>query len=327
MTVTMTAGQPLRPEHFLAHAAQIEAIRMRIVLIRITGHQIGRSPAVFGRHSGSFPDALHARYARQDELMARLQENLMRAVGGMRRVATGKAQLAQLAAADSTSPGGEHATSGEPSAGEVTDDLLGHIARREWVDGWLSHSAAIAAPARAGSYDSTLRATAVNAATAGIDALRQLLEDVTGTPPVITHRANCWSAMSQELYGVSDDLRRCLERDFTGRDHPGVHAYVTIMADNVWSLRAAGAAASALAVAITAAGDLIVLTRDTIRGLVGELCTDVIVRSADAQPVAVRTLAARIAETVWRIHTYVNALTVSLTNLSACLGGDDVDEQ
>jgi hypothetical protein len=327
MTVTTTAGQPLRPEHFLAHAAQIEAIRMRIVLIRITGHQIGRSPAVFGRHSGSFPDALHARYARQDELMARLQENLVRAVGGMRRVATGKAQLRQIAAADSNSPGGAYAAGDKPPAGEVTDDLLGRIARREWVDGWLSHSAAVAAPARSGGSDPTLRAAAVVAATGGIDALRQLLDDVTGTPPVVAHRANCWSAISQELYGVSDDLRRCLERDFTGRDHPGVHAYVAIMADNVWSLRAAGATAGALAVAATTAGDLIVLTRDTIRGLVGELCTGSILRSADAQPVGIRTLAARIAETVWRIHTYVNGLTVSLTNLAAYLEGDDLDEQ
>ena len=78
---------PLRPEHYLAHAAPIEALRIRIVLVRLTARQIGRDPRVYGRHSGTFGVALNQRYARHDELLAHRQENLDIVVGGMRDIA------------------------------------------------------------------------------------------------------------------------------------------------------------------------------------------------------------------------------------------------
>ena len=82
--------------------------------------------------------------------------------------------------------------------------------------------------------------------------------------------------------------------------------------------------AQAIAVIVTAAGDLILLTRDIIRGIIGNLFADVVIWALDSQTVARAVLAVRlniVVATTWRIHAYLTACTDSITTLSLIIDG------
>lgn len=79
-----------------------------------------------------------------------------------------------------------------------------------------------------------------------------------------------------------------------------------------------------MALITKAAGDLILLTRDIVRGLIADLVARMMVWLADTAVVPMSVTATKLATVVatwWRIHAYVTALVTSMTRLSQYLDG------
>jgi hypothetical protein len=328
--VAIGAGQPVGPEQFRAHASCLDALRTRLGQVRIASQQIGQDQAAFGARCGWILTGLGDRYVRQDELMAYVEETLLLFVDGLRRVADGEGQLAEVIGM----PGDDTVTiadspavdDGSGSASEIVDRVLDAVRSTEWVDPLLADAAPVvefAMPVADGF--TALRARGLDCATACIEPLRRLLDDLTGMPDVVATQATLWSTMATDLRRIGADLRLHLHRDYSGRDRPDVRAYLAMMSHNVEALVGLAATAAAMALITKAAGDLILLARDIVRGLVADMVARVIVWVAETtvvlpMPVTAARLATVVA-TSWRIHAYLTALVTSVANLSRCIDG------
>src|SRR5690606_464404 len=99
---------------------------------------------------------------------------------------------------------------------------------------------------------------------------RQMLDDLTGMPDIVAAHAGLWDRMATDLRGISADLRVRLDADLRGFSGPGVQAYQAMMAHNVVALRGLGDTSAAIGIITGAAGQLIVLVRDIVRGLIAD---------------------------------------------------------
>jgi hypothetical protein len=128
--------------------------------------------------------------------------------------------------------------------------------------------------------------------------------------------------MATDLRGIGTDLRSHLDRDRAGWHGPDGQAYLAMMSHNVEALAGLADLSSAMALITKAAGDLILLTRDIIRGLVADLTAHVMVWAAEPDVAPIAVTGARLATVVatsWRVHAYVTALVTSMADLSGYL--------
>jgi hypothetical protein len=158
-----------------------------------------------------------------------------------------------------------------------------------------------------------------------IAPLRQMMDDLAGTPEVVSAHAARWSAMAGDLRGIAADLRKHLDGDLSRLQRPDVRAYQALMSHNVEAIMGLAETAAALGLITKAGGDLILLVRDIVRGLIADLIVRVIVSvpqasGANAVRMTVYHLAA-VASTAWRIRAYVAALVASVVTLSRYIDG------
>jgi hypothetical protein len=326
--VATDAGKSVDPARLHEHASHLDVLRSRLEQVRTTAEQIGHDPSAFGLQCGGNLSALAARHVRNQELIAYVEESLVGIVQGLHEVADGRQQLAELAGMPRNGEDLTHALidDGTEPAGHTMNGLTGTVGRREWVEPQLADAAPVVEFATPADHMfDALRAGGLASAMACVEPLQRMLDDLTGTPDVVAVQATCWGVTAIELRSVGADLRTCLVRDFTRLDRPDVAAYLSLMSNNVQGLIQLAEIADGLGLITQSAGDLILLTRDIVRGLIGDLFARVIVWIADTSTVvALPVMAVRLATVVatcWRIHVYISALTTSMANLSRYIEG------
>lgn len=322
--VTTAAGNQFDPELFRAHAARLDALRARLGQVRATVAEFERDQAAFGRLCGWILTGLEERYVRHGELVAYVEETFVLTVRGLTRVADGDQRLADFLGMPDEDAEPE-AYEAPRSATEIVEGVLEVVAGREWVEPELAEAAPVAEFAV--PVDETvaaLRSAGLDRALTHVASLRQMLDDLTGMPDVVAKQADLWTGMAADLRVIGVDLRRCLDEDFGAVGRPDVRSYLALMANNVEALRGLDATCTAMTVITKAAGDLILLTRDIVRGLIGDLVARVIVWAAGATVVPLPVVVARLAtvvHTAWRIDDYLTALVTSIANLSQSIDG------
>jgi hypothetical protein len=326
----MTAGRLLGAGRLRAHAADLEVLGSWLSETRRAARRIGQDQSAFGPLCGWVLTGLGDRHSGTQQKVAFIEVNLSLAVERLRMVADGEEQLADWLGvdADGTVVNDEVPVpyAGSRSLSHVMDDVLDWVRGREWVEPELAEAAPVvefAAPV--GPTFTVLRAAGLGSAIACVEPVRQMLADLGGAPEVVADQAKHWEAMARDLRIIGIELRDCLAREFGGEDRPDVQAYLDLMSNNVEALLGYAAIATATAVVTKSAGDLILLTRDIVRGLIGDRFARVIVWVADTSAVVpLPVLTARLATvvaTAWRIHFYLKALVTSVANLSESLEG------
>jgi hypothetical protein len=316
----MPAEHPMDPSHFRVHAGHLEVLRARLGRIGGAVQRFEQDQTAFGARCGWILSGLGDRVVRHGELVAYLEETLVLFIQGFHRVADGDEKFGDMIGTPADDVAGV-----DDTATEIISGVLDTVASREWVEPLLAEAAPVAefATPVADTF-AALRSGGLDYALARLPSLREMLDDLTGMPDLVATQAAQWSSMAADLRRVAADLQRCLDRDFRARDRPDVRAYLAVMANNVVGLRGLAATSTAMTVLTKAAGDLILLTRDIVRGLIGDLVARVISWAAGTGIVPLPTLAARLATvvtTVWRVDAYLTALVVSIANLSRCIDG------
>ncbi|WP_433796056.1 hypothetical protein [Actinoplanes sp. CA-252034] len=298
------------------HAAHLDELRIRLGRVRLVVQRFEKDQAAFGALCGWILTGLGERHLRHDELIAYVEETLVLTVNGLRDVADGRQSLARFVGDPDDGP---------RSATEIIDGVLATVAGREWVEPLLAEAAPVAEFAvPLGDGESVLRSHGLDVAMARIPPLRRMVDDLAGMPDVVAEQARLWADMAGDLRVIGADLQRCLDGDFAGETGADVRAYHTLMANNVEALRGLVATCTAMTVITKAAGDLILLARDIVRGLIGDLVARVGGWVADPAVVPLPVLVARlgtVVATAWRIDAYLTALVTSLANLSRTIDG------
>ncbi|MGA5304601.1 hypothetical protein ACPCHT_32150 [Nucisporomicrobium flavum] len=326
--MAMTAHRSAEPQLLRSHARDVDALRSRLEQVLLTGRRIEQDQAGFGALCAWVLTKLSDRYERNRDGIAYVEENLTIVVGGLRRAAGGEQPIARWlgVATDVAAPAGEApvAYDRDESLSRVMDDTLEWVTEREWVEPQLADAAPIAEFALpVDAAFAALRTAGLATALNCVPLVQQMLDDLSGAPDVVADQAACWQTIGADLQGVAADLQHSLDHHFGASPRPDVRAYLDLMSNNVEALMGLGAIAAAMAVITKAAGDLILLARDIIRGFIGDLFARVIVWLSDTSaPVSLPVLAVRLSAVVtacWRIHTYITALVTSVASLSAVL--------
>jgi hypothetical protein len=311
--------RPVDLQRLRAHASNLDALRARFGTVRSASRQIEQDQAALGPLCGWILTGLGDRHAKQDELVAYVEENLLLAADGLRRVADGNSELTELTSRDSTEE------TGRRSPSEIMANVIAAVRRRDWVEHLLADAAPVvefAAPVT--DSFAALRAGALDWATVNVEPLRRMLDDLTGMPELVASHASLWHTMATDLHGIGAGLRSHLDRDFAGWDRPDGSGYLAMMSHNVEAIAGLAEVSTAMALITKAAGDLILLTRDIVRGLIADLVARMIVWMAETGVVPMPVTAAQLATAVatwWRVHAYVTALVTSMTQLSQFLDG------
>ncbi|WP_430784199.1 hypothetical protein [Actinoplanes sp. G11-F43] len=301
-------------------------LRLRLGRIGERVARFERDQAAFGRMCGWILTGLGERHVRHGHLVDYVEETLALFATGLRRVADGEQRLADLIGMPEPGAATPAADGGEPArpATAIIEDVLDTVEQREWVEPQLAETAPVAEfalPVDDGF--ALLRANGLDSLLDRVQPLRRMLDDLTGMPDVVAKQAEEWREMAAELQRIGAGLRRCLDDDFGDSDRADVRAYLEIMANNVEALHGLAAISTAMTVVTRAAGDLILLTRDIVRGVLGDLVARMVVWSGGpVMPLPV--LAARLGEvvaTTWRVDAYLTALVTSIANLSRSIDG------
>jgi hypothetical protein len=304
------------PARLRQHASRLDDLRVRLGRVRLVVQRFEKDQTAFGALCGWVLTGLGERHVRHGELIAYVEETLVITVDGLRGVADGRQTLAQFVGEPDDGP---------RSATEIIDGVLAAVEGREWVEPLLAESAPVAEFAMPlDDLGSALRAGGLEVAMARIPPLRRMVDDLAGMPDVVAEQARLWADMAGDLRVIGGDLRRCLDDDFGGDDGADVRAYLTLMGNNVEALRGLVATCTAMTVITKAAGDLILLARDIVRGLIGDLVARVSAWVTDPAVVPLPVIVARLGEvvaTAWRIDAYLTALVTSIANLSRSIDG------
>ncbi|MEO6083232.1 MAG: hypothetical protein ABIQ18_09005 [Umezawaea sp.] len=183
------------------------------------------------------------------------------------------------------------------SLADSTEGLVDAIKTEGWVDDSLA-GAGLGVEIAATVMDpiSALPANGLGWAMEYFEPLREMLDELTGKPDVVSSHAATWNNMATELSAMSTDLRNHLDNDLPS-----------------WTGEAADSYQG-----------LVEFTREIVRDLIADLVARVIVWAVEAIfvvtiPVIASQIAAAIVKWAGRILTYVTALITSLTNLSKLL--------
>jgi len=324
------SGMPwVDPDLFHAHATNIDVVGALLGEVRVAGEQFGQDEASFGLLCGWILTGLGDRYARHQEQVAYVEDSLLLIARGLRRVADGDQELKDLIRRDDdvTAADGTPLIDDPPhSLRGLMDSTTARVRDLDWVEPQLADAAPVAEfAAPVDPSQAMLRTIGLRCAISSVGPLRRLLDDLTGTPDMIAAQAARWHTISADLHQLSIFLRQCLEHDLPRRDRLDVRSYLALMAHNVEALIGLAEIATATAIITKAAGDLILLTRDIIRGIIGELFATTIVWTLDTTTIITRPVMAvrlsTIVATSWRIHAYITALTTSISNLSQTVDG------
>ncbi|WP_109593211.1 hypothetical protein [Actinoplanes xinjiangensis] len=304
------------PDRLRLHAAHLDELRVRLGRVRLLVQRFEKDQAAFGALCGWVLTGLGERHLRHDELIAYVEETFVITVAGLRDVADGRQSLARFVGEPDDGP---------RSATEIVDGVLATVASREWVEPLLAGSAPVAEFAvPLDDTEAALRAAGLAVAMARIPPLRRMVDDLAGMPDVVAEQARLWADMAGDLRAIGGDLQRRLDDDLRGADGADVRAYLTLMGNNVEALRGLVATCTAMTVITKAAGDLILLARDIVRGLIGDLVARVSGWVADPAVVPLPVLVSRlgtVVATTWRIDAYLTALVTSIANLSRTIDG------
>ncbi|OKI73952.1 WXG100 family type VII secretion target [Micromonospora sp. CB01531] len=205
--------------------------------------------------------------------------------------------------------------------------LVDAIHSEGWVDDLIA-GAAFGIEAAASVMDpfSALLANGLGWAMEYFEPLRQILDELTGMPDVVTSHAATWDNMAAALQSMAADLKSFVEGDTPHWQGRAADAYHGLMEHNVEAINGLGGISAAMAAATQAAGNLVMFTRDIVRDLIADLVARVIVWAVEAIfvvtiPVIAAQIAAAVVKWAGRILTYVMSLITSLTNLSKLLDG------
>jgi hypothetical protein len=304
------------PDRLRLHAAHLDELRVRLGRVRLLVQRFEKDQAAFGALCGWILTGLGERHLRHDELIAYVEETFVITVAGLRDVAAGRQSLARFVGEPDDGP---------RSATEIVDGVLATVASREWVEPLLAGSAPVAEFAvPLDDTEAALRAAGLAVAMARIPPLRRMVDDLAGMPDVVAEQARLWADMAGDLRTIGGDLQRRLDDDLRGADGADVRAYLTLMGNNVEALRGLVATCTAMTVITKAAGDLILLARDIVRGLIGDLVARVSGWVTDPAVVPLPVLVSRlgtVVATTWRIDAYLTALVTSIANLSRTIDG------
>jgi hypothetical protein len=325
-TVVIKVGCPLLREQFHAHARDLDVLRSWLTQTRLAARQIGAGQPAFGPLGGRVLAGLGDRHLANQERVAFVEENLALAVENLRRVADGRQQLVDWlgVGADGSAVKNEVPLPYDrpQSLSRIMDELLEWVRDREWVEPALAEAAPVAEFATpVDEQFAALRTIGLQFATAHVEPVRQILHDLSAAAEIVADQVERWHVTASDLHVVAVELRECLAREF-GRTHRAdIRAYLDLMSNNVEALLGYAAIATATAEVTKSAGDLVLLTRDIVRGLIGDLFAHAFLGATGADAVVARpALTARLATvvaTTWRIHFYVEALLASVTNLSS----------
>src|SRR5690606_10536916 len=214
------------PRQLRVHASHLDAVRARFAAVRAASQKIARDQGAFGPLCGWIFTGLGDRHARQDELIAYVEENLFIAADGLRRIAAGHGDLTELSSGDGDDSDIDAATTPwetRRSGSEVAERVIEAVQSREWVDDLLAGAAPVvefAAPAT--DSFTALRAGSLDWALAYIPSLRRMLDDLTGMPELVAAHAATWRTIATDLHRIGADLWSCLDRDLSGWPWPEV---------------------------------------------------------------------------------------------------------
>lgn len=326
----MSDQQPVDPELFRVHAGNLDALRSMLAEVRLASRQPGQGPVEFGALFGWMLSCVGDGYTRQQELIAYVEETLSVLVRAFRRVANGEQELKEIIRREepdvATRDGTPIIDEPEYSLSGFMDTVLIRVHDREWVEPELFVAAPVAEfAAPVDPLHDALRRMGLHCAMACVEPLRRLLDDLTGASEVLACHAALWHTAGDDLLQLSDLLGQCVHQDLPRRDRLDVRSYQALMAYNVDGLIGVAENSYALAVIVRAAGDLILLTRDIVRGVIGELFAGAIVWTLHTGAVATRSVMAErlgvMVVTCWRFHAYITALTRSISTLSRTIDG------
>jgi hypothetical protein len=319
-------GEEPDPGQLRAHASHLDVLWARLGHIRTATEQIGRDQAAFGPLCGWIFTGMGDRHVRHDELVAYVQENLSLAAEGLRRAAAGDGELAGLAPDAADDATGVDPPMERESASGIVQRVVEAIRGREWVATLLADAvpvAEFAAPVTESVAAS--RRVGLDWALANVAPLRQMMDDLAGMPEVVRGHAIAWNAMAADLHAIAADLRGHLDGDLPSQGRADVRAYRALMSHNVEAITGIAATATAIAVITKAGGDMILLVRDIVRGLLADLIVQLIAAAPPAPGTnALRAIAWQLCAVVaamWRIQAYVGALVTSMINLSQYIDG------
>ena len=208
----------------------------------------------------------------------------------------------------------------------MMDSVIACVERREWVEPHLADAVPVAEfAAPVDEWFAVLRIGGLRYALTSIEALRRFVDDLGGMPQVVSADAGGWAASCVDLMQLNVLLRQCVDQDMPRRDRLDVRSYQARMAYNVDTLVALAQLARSMAVITRHAGELIGLTADIMRGVIGDLFARVIAWAAGVPagipvPSAAVQLGIVVA-TAWRIQAYLEALALSISQLSRSVDG------
>jgi hypothetical protein len=327
--VVTGAARPVAPEQFRAHAENLDAVRLLLGEVRVARARVAQDAAGFGSVCGWLLSGLGDRHVKQQELIAYVEETLLGWAQALREVADGGQELKVFVRHD-----GDVATiDGTPlvegpafSSKGIVDSVLSRVERQEWVEPQLGDAAPVAEfAAPVSRWYLALRIGGLHCALTFVDPVRRFVDDLAGAPDVVAADASGWAASSTDLIHLSVLLEQCVEEDIPRRDRLDVRSYHARMAYNVDSLVALAELARSMAVITRQAGELISLTADIVRGIIGDLFATVIAW-ATGIPAGIPVPSASVqfgtvVATAWRIHAYMDALTTSISQLERSVGG------
>ncbi|WP_203816933.1 hypothetical protein [Paractinoplanes ferrugineus] len=320
----------MTPEQLRFHAANLDGIRSMLGEVRSACHRIGRDRPAFGPTCGWILIGLGDRQKKHEELLAYVEETLLLMSQGIHRVADGTEELKTLIRRDDddllTTDGVPIIEDPPHSLHGLMESAIDRVRDREWVEPELASAAPVAEfAAPVDDRYAVLRAGGLACAMRCVEPLRRMLDDLAGTPEVVATHAAVWLGNGSDLLALSALLDECLEADLPDRDRQETRSYRSLMAHNVQALIGLAEISTAMGFITKAAGDLILLARDIIRGLIGDLFARVTTWIVDTPAGAPRpAMAARLAVvvlTAWRIHAYLTALGDSISSLSRTVEG------
>jgi hypothetical protein len=319
----MTGAHPVDPEQYRSHAANLEAVRSLIEEVRVASRRAAWDRDAFGPLCGSILTCFDTRYVRDQEDLAYLEETLAMLVDGLRNVADGELELKTLIRRDDdmTTIDGTPVIDEPPhSISGLMESMLSYIDDMEWVEPQLANAPVAEFAAPIDDRYAALRAAGLDCAMTCVDPLRRMIDDLAVAPEVIAERVVLWSAIGADLRELSIFLHQCVAEDLPRRDRQDIRSYQAMMAYNVDGLVGLSERAMSVAVVMRFARDLILLTRDIVRGIIGDLFARVIDWIVDmTTPVSASVMARQlgiVVGTAWRIDAYIAALTTSVTTLS-----------